>query len=76
MKKGKRFAWNALCATGAWILYNTFFLFIHILYDFSTIEWDFGFEPMPFFMTRSRLSYCSCCIAYPSWAFSFWAKPC
>lgn len=49
MQKLKRFAWNALCATGAWILYNTFFLFIHILYDFSTIEWDFGFEPMPFF---------------------------
>lgn len=49
MKKGKRFARNTLCATVAWILYNTFFLFIHILYDFSTIEWDFGFGPMPVF---------------------------
>lgn len=49
MKKGKGFAWNALCATVAWILYNTFFLLVQALYDLSTTKWDLGIEPMPVF---------------------------
>ncbi len=49
MQKLKRFAWNTLCATAVWIFYNTFFLFVHALYDFSTVEWDLSMEPMPVF---------------------------
>ncbi len=49
MQKLKRFVWNALCATAAWILYNTFFLFLYFMYVLSMEEWRFNEAQLPFF---------------------------
>lgn len=49
MQKVKRFSWNTLCATAAWILYNTFFLFLYFMYVFSMGEWRFNEAQLPFF---------------------------
>ncbi len=55
MRKLRRTAWNTVCSTGLWVLYNTFFLALHAWHTYSPYYWNFrdsfvdGNETIPTF---------------------------